>query len=265
MSDPRPIGLLDSGVGGLSVLREVRRLLPFERLCYVADQAHLPYGTRSASELQQLVERIVRFLVAQDCKAIVLACNAANTAALHYLRAQFPDLPIIGMEPAVKPAAERTRTGSIGVLTTQTTAQGALYANVLTRFADGVRVITQICPQLVWLVEQGAPEDEAARRSVAECLAPLQAANVDHIVLGCTHFPFLIPHMQAILGESISLVDPAPAVARQVRRVLEAREALSEAASQGEAHFFTSGAPEQFSRVASRLLGTPIQALPLPV
>ncbi|PJF31271.1 MAG: glutamate racemase [Candidatus Thermofonsia Clade 1 bacterium] len=265
MSDPRPIGLLDSGVGGLSVLREVRRLLPAEPLCYVADQANLPYGTRPVDELRQLVERIVRFLIAQDCKLIVIACNAANAAALHYLRAQFPEIPIVGMEPAVKPAAERTRTGAIGVLTTQTTAQGALYANVLTRFANGVRVITQVCPQLVWLVEQGAPEDESAQQMVAECLAPLQAAQVDHIVLGCTHFPFLIPHMQAILGSSVSLVDPAPAVARQVRRVLEAREALNDSNSKGEARFFTSGAPEQFSRVASRLLGASVEALPLRV
>ncbi len=263
MSDVRPIGLLDSGVGGLSVLREVRRLLPGERLCYAADQANLPYGTRPVDELRQLVERIVRFLIAQDCKLIVIACNAANASALHYLRAQFPNLPIVGMEPAVKPAAEHTRSGVIGVLTTQTTAQGALYANVLARFAGGLRVITQVCPQLVWLVERGAPEDESARQMVAECLAPLQAAAADQLVLACTHFPFLIRHMQAVLGQAVHIVDPAPAVARQVRRVLEMRDALNSALSEGEAFFFTSGAPEQFSRVASRLLGAPIQALPL--
>ncbi|PJF36683.1 MAG: glutamate racemase [Candidatus Thermofonsia Clade 1 bacterium] len=260
MSDSRPIGLLDSGVGGLSVLREVQRLLPGEAVRYVADQAHLPYGTRSVDELRALVERIVRFLIAQECKLIVIACNAANTAALHYLRAQFPDLPIVGMEPAVKPAAERTRSGVIGVLTTQTTAQGALYANIVKRFAQHVRVVTQICPELVTLVEQGAPEDASAQRTVAECLAPLQAAGADHIVLGCTHFPFLMRHMQAVLGDAVTLVDPAPAVARQVRRVLEARDALNSATRPGEALYFTSGAPEHFSRVATQLLGMPIQA-----
>ncbi|MDW8298794.1 MAG: glutamate racemase [Anaerolineae bacterium] len=263
MSDLRPIGLLDSGVGGLSVLREVRRLLPAEHLCYVADQANLPYGTRPAPELRLLVERIVRFLIAQECKLIVIACNAASAAALHHLRTQFPELPFVGMEPAVKPAAERTRSGAIGVLTTQTTAQGALYANALSRFANGVRVVTQVCPQLVALVEQGAPEGESAQRIVAECLAPLQAAEVDHVVLGCTHFPFLIPHIQAVLGESVSIIDPAPAVARQVYRVLETRQMLNSASGTGDMRFFTSGNPMQFSHVASRLLGVPIQASPL--
>jgi glutamate racemase len=263
MSDARPIGLLDSGVGGLSVLREVRRLLPNERLCYAADQAHLPYGARTVGEIRQYVEQIVRFLLQQDCKLIVIACNAANTAALHHMRRLFPDVPIVGMEPAVKPAAERTRSGVIGVLTTQVTAQGALYANVMTRFAQGVRVITQVCPQLVRLVEEGAPEDDAARQLVAECVAPLQAAGADQIVLGCTHFPFLMPHLRAALGTAAAIVDPAPAVARQVQRVLAARCALNESAAQGDVRYFTSGAPEQFSRVAAQLLGTPIQAATL--
>lgn len=260
MSDSRPIGLLDSGVGGLSVLREVQRLLPSEHLCYVADQAHLPYGVRTADEVRGYVEQIVRFLLEQECKLIVIACNAANTAALHHVRQMFSAVPIVGMEPAIKPAAERTRSGVIGVLTTQVTAQGALYANVLARFAQGVRVITQVCPELVELVEQGAPESESARRTVAACVAPLQAAGVDQVVLGCTHFPFLIPHLRAALGNAATIIDPAPAVARQVQRVLIAQNALNESAAQGEVRYFTSGVPEQFSRVASQLLGTPIQA-----
>ncbi len=260
MSDLRPIGLLDSGVGGLSVLREVRVLLPAENLLYVADQAHLPYGTRDQSEIRVYVETIARFLIGQGCKLIVIACNAANAAALHHTRALFPDLPIVGMEPAIKPAAARTRSGVIGVITTQTTYQGALYASVVDRFAQGLRVVTQVCPDLVWLAEQGAPDTEAAHAIVASYLAPLQAAGVDQVVLGCTHFPFLMAHLRAVLGEGVEIVDPAPAVARQVRRVLEGRAWLNGSAAQGTAAYFTSGDPQRFAQIAYQLTGEPISA-----
>src|SRR5262249_50842242 len=152
----------------------------------------------------------------------------ANTAALHYLREKFPDLPIVGMEPAVKPAAERTRSGVIGVIATQSTSQGELLASVIDRFAHGVRVEARACPELVLLVERGIPDTPETRASIARCVDPLVAVGIDQLVLGCTHFPFLTPQLQDYLGPNVEIIDPAPAVARQVRRVLEQRDIINE-------------------------------------
>jgi glutamate racemase len=248
-----PLGLMDSGVGGLSVLREVQRLLPAEPLIYVADQGHLPYGTRSRDELRGYVEGIARYLWAQGCKMLVIACNAANAAALHHIRACFPDWPVVGMEPAIKPAAQRTRTGVIGVITTKATFQGELFASVVDRFAQGVQVETQVCPDFVTLVEQGLPAP-ATREAVAHYLAPLKAAGIDQLVLGCTHFPFLTPHLSAYLGAGVEIVDPAPAVARQVERVLAQRGLLKDSDQPGAIQVITTGDPAQFTRVVRGLL-----------
>lgn len=253
MPDPRPIGLLDSGVGGLSVLRDVRRLLPAEHLVYVGDQAHLPYGTRTRDELRGFVVEITRFLLRQGIKMLVIPCNSANAAALHHLRATFPDLPIVGMEPAIKPAAENTKTGVIGVITTQATFQGELFASVLDRFAQGVRVETQVCPDLVLLAEAGAPHTPEAHQTVADYVAPLQAAGIDQLVLGCTHFPFLENHLRVALGPGVQIVDPGPAVARQTRRVLSERGLETPRQEAGHITYFTSGNPDQF-RAALRAL-----------
>src|SRR5450432_30273 len=211
MPDSRPIGMLDSGVGGLSVLREVRPLLPGESIIYVADEGHMPYGPRARDEIRAFVSEIVRFLVEQGCKMIVIPCNAANAAALHYVREAFPNLPIVGMEPAIKPAAEHTKSGIIGVITTKATYQGELFASVLDRFAQGVQVETQVCPDLVLLVERGAPDTPEARAMIAACLHPLISAGIDELVLGCTHFPFLDVQLRAQLGPGIEIVDPGPA------------------------------------------------------
>jgi glutamate racemase len=257
MADARPIGMLDSGVGGLSVLREVCALLPSEDLLYLADQAHLPYGPRQAEEIRGFAEGITRFLLERDCKLLVIACNAANAAALHYLRSVFPDLPIVGMEPAIKPAAAATRTGVIGVITTQATFQGELFASVIDRFAQGIQVETQVCPELVMLAEAGVPDTPDSRAAVARCLEPLQRARIDQLVLGCTHFPFLGRLFADALGTGVTIVDPAPAVARQVRRVLERRDALAapSAASPGAVTYYTTGDAAPFARVIHTLLG----------
>jgi glutamate racemase len=231
--------MLDSGVGGLSVLREVRALLPSEGILYLADQAHLPYGPRQAEEIRGFVEGISRFLLERDCKLLVIACNAANAAALHYLRGVFPDLPIVGMEPAIKPAAAATRTGVIGVITTQATFQGELFASVIDRFAQGIQVETQVCPELVMLAEAGVPDTPDSRAAVARCLEPLQRLFAD------------------TLGPAVTIVDPAPAVARQVHRVLESRDALAvpSAASPGAVTYYTTGDAAPFERVIHTLLG----------
>lgn len=256
MADVRPIGMLDSGVGGLSVLREVRRLLPAEDILYLADQAHLPYGPRRAEEIRGFVEGIARFLLERGCKVLVIACNAANAAALHYLRGVLPGLPVVGMEPAIKPAAAATRTGVIGVITTQATFQGELFASVIDRFAHGVQVETQVCPELVMLAEAGAPDTPQSRAVVARCLEPLQRARIDQLVLGCTHFPFLARFFADALGPDVTIVDPAPAVARQVRRVLESRDALARPSpdAPGAITYFTTGDAGRFARVIHTLL-----------
>jgi len=251
----QPIGMLDSGVGGLSVLREVQRLLPGESIIYVADQGHLPYGPRSREEIRGFAEGITRYLRAQGCKMLVIPCNAASAAALHYLRDIFPDFPIVGMEPAIKPAATHTRSGVIGVITTQATFQGELFASVVDRFAQGIRVETQVCPDLVLLAEQGAPDTPEARAIVAGYLAPLKAAGIDQLVLGCTHFPFLEAHIRAYLGPEVTIVDPAPAVARQTQRVLIDHHLESETISGGQTLYITSGDPRRFQELLSILIG----------
>ncbi len=239
------IGVLDSGVGGLSVLREIHRLLPGVPTIYYADQAHLPYGVRSSDEIRRYVEAIADFLIAQGAGVIVLACHAASAASLQPLRARTPSIPFVGMEPAVKPAAEATRSGVIGVLTTQATADGALYRRVVARYAAHIHVITQVAPDLVTMVEQGRHDEAALHR----CIDPLLSAGADQIVLACTHFPFLKADLQRITD--VPLVDPSAAVARQVGRVLppEVRAAT------GANRYFTSGSAEQFRVMLQRLIG----------
>ncbi len=218
-----PIGIFDSGVGGLSVLRAIRQELPNQKLVYLADQANVPYGARPLDEVREFSEKITRFLLAQGCNLIVVACNAASAAALHHLRQTFPETPIVGMEPAVKPAAETTHSGVVGVLATPATFQGALYASVVERFANGVQLLQATCPGLVGQIEGGHLRSPKTRRILEDALRPMLAQGIDTIVLGCTHYPFVIPLIQEIAGASVRVIDPAPAVARQARRVLEQR------------------------------------------
>lgn len=255
------IGVFDSGVGGLSVWREVVRELPDLPTLYVADQAHIPYGPRPLEEVRQFAEGITCFLLAQGATAIVLACNTASAAALHHLRALFPQVPFVGMEPAVKPAVQRTRNGRVGVIATPATFQGELFASLLARFGRDAHVIPQVCPGLVEAVEAGAldaPETEALLRS---CLEPLLAAGIDELVLGCTHYPFLRPLMERIVGPGVEIIDPAPAVARQVRRVVGDK---SSTGRQPALHkFYTTGDPAQFASALERLVGVWAEVHPL--
>ena len=187
------IGVFDSGVGGLSVLRHVRAQLPAADLLYLADTAHVPYGPRSLAEVRGFSAAITRFLRARGADVIVVACNTASAAALKPLRAAFPDVPFVGMEPAVKPAAEQTRSGVVGVLATPATFQGELFNSVVERFAQGVRVIPQVCPGLVEQIEAGALNTPATEQMLRGWVEPLLAQGIDALVLGCTHYPFVIP------------------------------------------------------------------------
>lgn len=256
MADARPIAMLDSGVGGLSVLREVRRYLPNEDVIYFADQGHVPYGPRPLEEIRSFAEAITRFFLARQAKVIVVACNAASAASLHHLRQTFPDVPFVGMEPAVKPAAQNSESGVIGVITTKATYQGELFASAIDRFATGVEVVTQVCPEFVRLVEAGELATPEVREAARAYLAPLLEAGIDQLVLGCTHFPFLTPVLREVVGPDVEIVDPSPAVARQVGRVIAARRNAS--THTGSLTLYTSGEPERFYRLASRLMDEPL-------
>lgn len=217
MSTSGPIGVFDSGVGGLSILAEIRTLLPSADLVYLADQAYAPYGERTLTEVRARCEAVVDRLLAAGCATIVIACNTASAAALHHLRGRHPEPTFVGMEPAVKPAAETSHVGVIGVLATPATFQSELYASVVDRHANGVEVIAQPAPGLVEVVESGRFDD--AIPLLERYLTPMVAAGIDRLVLGCTHYPFLIDQIRRVLPAGIEVVDPAPAVARQVARV----------------------------------------------
>jgi glutamate racemase len=252
--DKQPIGVFDSGVGGLSVLRELCRVLPHEEFLYVADQAHVPYGARELSEVRRFSFGIVEFLLRRESKLIVVACNTASAAALEPLRKAHPRFPFVGMEPAIKPAAEESLRGVIGVIATDATFQGALFESVVHRYARGVKVITHTCPGLVEKIEAGEVEGPAVEEMLRSQLASLLAAGIDELVLGCTHYPFATRVLQNIFGPGVRIIDPAPAVARQTARVL-ARHHLEGSETPGRVECFTSGDPDSFSRISRKLLG----------
>ena len=250
-----PIGVFDSGAGGLSVLRAIRARLPNESTLYFGDQQHVPYGLRAMEQIQRFSETIARFLLVRDAKIVVIACNTASAAALKFLRDKFPRVRFVGMEPAVKPAAERTCTGKVGVLATPATFQGELYASVIGRFANGVELHQCACEGLVQQIERGNLTGSETRRILHDALKPMTAKQVDVVVLGCTHYPFVIPLIQEIAGADVQVIDPSPAVARQVERLLEADGLKNASATLGTAEFFTSGDPSAFSDLLSLLLG----------
>ena len=252
-----PIGIFDSGVGGISVLRAIREQMPEESVIYVGDQGHVPYGSRSMEQIQNFSEAITCFLLEQGAKIIVVACNTASAAALKYLREKFPDVQFVGMEPAVKPAAERTQTGKVGVLATPATFQGALYASVVERFANGVELFQNTCPGLVQQIERGNLDGGETRKILENALLPMLEKNIDTVVLGCTHYPFVIPLIHQIVGDAgrVRVIDPAPAVAKQTGRLLEARGMRNQSESKGEVKFYTSGEPYELKSLLPLLLG----------
>ena len=250
-----PIGIFDSGVGGLSVLRAIREQMPEESLIYFGDQGHVPYGSRSMEQIQNFSEGITNFLLEQKAKIIVVACNTASAAALKYLREKFPESQFVGMEPAVKPAAEHTQTGKVGVLATPATFQGALYASVVERFANGVELFQNTCNGLVQQIEQGNLDGQETRNILENALLPMLEKNIDTVVLGCTHYPFVIPLIQQIVGDKVRVIDPAPAIAKQVGRLLKAGGMRNLSGSKGAIKFYTSGDPVSLKSMLPVLLG----------
>ncbi len=255
-----PLGVFDSGVGGLSVLRAMHALMPEESIVYVGDQGHVPYGPRPLEQVRDFSVGITRFLLARNAKIIVVACNAASAAALTHLRQTFPDVPFVGMEPAVKPAAEHTSTGVVGVLATPATFQGQLYASVVERFANGVELLGSTCPGLVQQIEAGDLDGPRTRAILEDALRPMLARNIDTIVLACTHYPFVIPLIQEIAGKAVRVIDPAPAVARQTQRLLEARGLKRAAGAKGSREYLTSAQPDALGSAVRALLGEGVVA-----
>jgi glutamate racemase len=253
MTDNAPIGVFDSGVGGLSVLREIRARLPQESLLYLADSGHVPYGEKSPEFIRQRCRTIAAFLLGQGAKALVLACNTATAAGVAELRELYPQLPLVGMEPAVKPAAQATRSGVVGVLATTGTLKSVKFAALLDRFASDVRVITQPCPGLVECIEAGELDTPATRALLNGFVQPLVEQGCDTLILGCTHYPFIKPLLIEMLPSSVTLVDTGAAVARHLETVLAARDQLGN----GEAvtRFWSSGDPSRLAVVLPVLWG----------
>ncbi|QZD70337.1 MULTISPECIES: glutamate racemase [unclassified Pseudomonas] len=237
-----PIAVFDSGVGGVSVLAEIQHLLPNESLLYLGDCGHIPYGEKTPEFIRQRCSVMAGFFREQGAKALVIACNTATVAGVADLRRDFPDWPIVGMEPAVKPAAAATRSGVVGVLATTGTLQSAKFAALLDRFATDVRVITQPCPGLVERIESGDLHSAELRALLKHYVDPLLANGCDTIILGCTHYPFLKPMLKSMIPESISLIDTGAAVARQLQRLLAERDLLAEGPNR-PVRFWTSADP----------------------
>jgi glutamate racemase len=246
----------------LSVLGEIRARLPNESLLYVADSGHVPYGEKSPEYIRERCRQIADFLLGEGAKALVVACNTATVAAVAELRERHPELPIVGMEPAVKPAAAATRSGTVGVLATTGTLKSARFAALLDRFAHDVRVVTQPCPGLVECVEQGELQAPQTRALLASYVQPLLAAGCDTLILGCTHYPFLKPLLRELVPADVELIDTGAAVARQLARLLAERDLLAEGPAQ-PARFWSSGEPAALARVLPVLWGevAPVAAL----
>lgn len=242
------IGIFDSGSGGLSVYRELVKLLPKERYIYFSDNAHCPYGEKTAEYIQDRARFITDFLLEKGADIIVVACNTATAAAIATLREEYPSVPFVGMEPAVKPAALGTRTGVIGVLATAGTLKGSKYLHTRGRFEDNVRIAEHVGQGFVELVEAGILDGPKADATVRASLQPLLDEGADVIVLGCTHYPFLRPVIERIAGPGVQVIDPAPAVARQTLRLLQEREIPT-----GEGPFsvelYSSGDPAALTRI----------------
>ncbi len=258
--------MFDSGLGGMSIVMAIRDELPDADVVYFADSGRAPYGRRPLQLVRSFSEEITNRLLDQGARMIVVACNAASAAALHHLRSVHPDVPFVGMEPAVKPAAATTASGVVGVLTTAATFQGELFASVIDRFAVGVEVVSSICDGWVELVESGMIDGPAAEAIVRLHVEPLIETGADTLVLGCTHYPFLGPLIRRVAGPGVRLIDPAPAVGRQARRV--ASHLDGQLGHSGSLRVETSGDPERVSDVIAMLTGlapaTSAVTFPLP-
>mgnify|MGYP001392302297 CR=1 FL=1 len=258
-----PIGVFDSGIGGLSVLRHIHQHLPSESLIYVADTGHLPYGPRSSSYVIERARIIARFLVDQGVKAIVVACNTATAAAIVALRDEF-SLPVIGVEPGVKPAISQSRSGIVGVLATEGTLGSEKFKRLVVEHGASQQVIVQPCHGWVEQIEQGDLFSDQTRTLVGAAVEPLLRQGADTLVLGCTHYPFLAPIIREVTGPGIVLVDTGQAIALELQRRLQRLSLLGDADNSGTIRFWSSGDPSQMVTQVGRLWPQPLSVDRLP-
>ncbi|HEY0756050.1 MAG TPA: glutamate racemase [Ktedonobacteraceae bacterium] len=258
-----PIGVFDSGAGGLTILNDLRAELPHESFVYLGDTANCPYGVRSDEEITALTLECCRFLIKQGVKLIVIACNTASQAALSTLRATLHPLPFIGVVPAVKPAARLTRNGRIGIAATNQAAKAIYLRQLIDEFAGGIEAFAVGCPNLVTLVERGQFEGPEVEATVRQALQPVLAEDIDVLVLGCTHFPALRPVIERVAGPRIQVIDSGQAIARRTRSILQIETLFAPATLLGNGggtlEIWCSGDPVTFSRVATHILGLPVQ------
>jgi glutamate racemase len=261
-ANDHPIGVFDSGVGGLTILRAVRTALPCENLIYVADAAHVPYGQKSPEQIRQRAIAICGFLRQQEAKVIVVACNSATAAAIDVLRARLP-VPVVGIEPAVKPAVAATRSGVVGVLATPATLASERYRSLIERFAGGMRIVAQPCAGLAEHIERGDLNGERTEQLLRGFVEPLLAEGADAIVLGCTHYPLVAHIVQRIAGPGITVIENGTAVAREVGRQLTLRGSARSGGT-GSETFWSSGPIQQLAPLLIELWAPRARLLPLP-
>ena len=252
-----PIGVFDSGVGGISVLKHIRAAMPSENLLYVADSKFAPYGNKTPEFIRERADAIARFLMGKGAKALVVACNTATAAAAEYLRGQYA-IPIIAMEPAVKPAAQATKTGVIGVLATSGTLQSAQFAGLLEHYGQQVQVVTQACHGLVECIERGDLTGGETQALLSRYVQPLLAAHADTIVLGCTHYPFVRPLIEKLVGPEVALVDTGAAVARHLKNRLDALQLCAPKSTEGSIEFWSNSLDAKASQVIAQLWGASV-------
>ena len=252
-----PVGFFDSGVGGLSVLQAVRRILPHENLVYFADSAHCPYGSKSGDFVRERAQAITAFMVERNVKAVVVACNSASEAALEWLRRVFPALEIIGVEPAVKVAQSLSRNKKIGVLGTALTLGGGRFSRLLENFSAGMEVYTQPVAGLVERIEAGGAADAAINAILKKNLRPLLKKGIDTLVLGCTHYPLLKDQIAALCGPQVEVIDTGEPVARQLWRRLVASGRLNPGPGGGRIEYFSSGALPAVTPVLRMIMADP--------
>ena len=246
-----PIGIFDSGVGGTSIWKEIHALLPNEHTIYLADSANAPYGIKGKQAIIDLSIKNTDYLINKGCKLIVVACNTATTNAISVLRSNY-NLPFIGIEPAIKPAALQTKTHTIGILATHGTLSSELFSKTSSLFASNIKVIEHVGEGIVELIEQGQLFSDTMKTLLFQYLKPMLDANIDYLVLGCTHYPYLMPLLLDMLPKHIKIIDSGEAVARQTKAILEKHQLLNTQTLQAKTEFYTNGNPE----VMASLLGS---------
>lgn len=246
MINAQPIGLFDSGIGGTSIWKEIHQLLPHENTIYLADSKNAPYGQRPKEEIIELSIKNTEFLLEQNAKIIVVACNTATTNAIKELRAKY-DVPFIGIEPAIKPAANNSKTQTIGILATKGTLNSELFNKTAEKFQD-TKIIEQVGFNLVKLIEDGEMYSDEMTSLLKTYLTPMIEANIDYLVLGCSHYPYLIPQIKKILPENVKIIDSGEAVARQTQKVLEEKIGFN-TVEKSTSIFYTNSNPKVLENI----------------